>query len=155
LYEEGIVKNIGVCNVRIGHLKRMEAFQKIKPNYIQIERHPLHTCSTLINFCKDHSIKVQAYSPLCRMIPSIKESPLLNSLKEKYHKKDIGQIILRWHLQTGSIPVFTSRNSNRINSNLDIFDFQLDKIDIDSINRMNNNYKIFLESTGCPGYENW
>lgn len=155
LYNEGVVKNIGVCNIRVGHLQRMEAYQTVKPHFVQIERHPLRICANEIDYCKAKGIKVQAYSPLCRMNPLIKESVLLNSLKSKYHKKDVGQIILRWHLQTGSIPVFTTQNPKRISSNLDIYDFQLESQEIEQINQMNINYKIFLESTGCPGYENW
>lgn len=155
LYEEGVAKKIGVCNVRVGHLSRMEKYQTVKPHYIQIERHPLRTCTQEMEYCKSHFIKVQAYSPLCRMHPLLKESSLLKTLKEKYQKKDIGQIVLKWHLQTGSIPVFTSSNPQRIVSNCDISDFQLSEADIEAISQMNMNYKIFLESTGCPGYENW
>lgn len=155
LYEEGVVKKIGVSNIRVGHLKRMESYQHICPHFVQIERHPLRTCENEMMYCKSHQIKVEAYSPLCRMNEKIKQSELLQSLKEKYHKNDIGQIVLKWHLQTGSIPVFTTRSPQRIVSNLNIFDFQLSDEEISQINQMNCNYKIFLESTGCPGYENW
>ena len=155
LYEEGVVKHIGISNIRVGHLQRMEACQNICPHFVQIERHPLRTCDNEMKYCKYHQIKVQAYSPLCRMNEKIKQSELLQSFKEKYQKNDIGQIILKWHLQTGSIPVFTTRSPQRIVSNLNIFDFQLSDEEISQINQMNCNYKIFLESTGCPGYENW
>lgn len=155
LYEEGVVKHIGISNIRVGHLQRMETYQNICPHFVQIERHPLRTCDNEMKYCKSHQIKVQAYSPLCRMNEKIKQSKLLQSLKEKYHKNDIGQIILKWHLQTGSIPVFTTTSPQRIVSNLNIFDFQLSDEEISQINQMNCNYKIFLESTGCPGYENW
>ncbi|MCM1078507.1 MAG: aldo/keto reductase [Bacteroidales bacterium] len=150
LVSEGIVKNVGICNVRVRHLKQWES-RGINPNYVQIERHPLRTCSAELDYCAQHKIKVFAYSPLCRMHPMIKDSSYLESLSEKYKKK-VAQIILRWHIDSGVIPVFMSTKPSRIKENIDIFDFSLTDEEINVISSMNQNYKIFLESWGCPGF---
>lgn len=150
LKESGLVKRIGICNVRVRHLQEWHS-RDIIPEYIQIERHPLRTCALEMQYCIDNGIKVVSYSPLCRMHKHIKESDVLNTLMLKYNK-NIGQIILRWHIETGSIPVFMSKRSSRIKENMDIFDFTLTQEEVNDINTLNENYKLFPESWGCPGF---
>lgn len=150
--EEGFVRNIGVCNVRLGHLKRIQSNVGFLPDVIQNEIHPLNTCNEVVNWCNDNNINIMAYSPLCRMNAKILESPVLKELSIKYNKS-IGQIILRWHLERGVKPVFMTHNSKRIEENTAIRDFSLENSDIERIDTMNENYKIFLESNGCPAYE--
>lgn len=150
LKEAGIVHSIGICNVRVRHLKEYRE-KCIIPDYIQIERHPLNICNDELEYCHDHNIKVMAYSPLGRMLPSIKNSNILKDLSVKYHK-NIGQIILRWHIDSGVIPVFGTRKIKRLKTNIDIYDFSLQKDEIEAINSMNQNIKIFLESWGCPKF---
>lgn len=150
LYQEGVVKNIGICNLRVRHLQKYIRYD-IPPQFLQIERHPLRTCLQEIEFCKEHGIRVMSYSPICQMDIRLRNSMILQKLSEKYDK-NIGQVILRWHVDTDCIPVFMSKKTNRVKENLDIFDFQLDKEEIDAISSLNENYKIFLESWGCLGF---
>lgn len=152
LKEEGVIRNIGLCNVRLGHLKRIQSNVGVLPDFIQNEIHPLNTCDEVVKWCNEKDIKIMAYSPLCRMNAKILESTTLKELSSKYNKT-IGQIILRWHLERGIIPIFMSHNPKRIAENTEIRVFSLEKGDIERINAMNENYKIFLESNGCPGYE--
>ena len=81
----------------------------------------------------------------------LKESALLKQLASKYNK-NIGQIILRWHLDTDSTPIFMSKNPKRVADNLNVFDFTLEKDEVKAISSLDQNYKIFLESWGCPGF---
>lgn len=150
LYENGIVKSIGICNLRVRHLEKCIQYD-IPPQFLQIERHPLRTCRPELEFCKEHGIRVMSYSPICQMDTRLKNSKTLQLLSEKYDK-DIGQVILRWHIDTGCIPVFMSKKINRIKGNLDIFDFYLENEEINAISSLNENYKIFLESWGCLGF---
>lgn len=153
LYKEGIVKSIGICNLNQRVLNKfMDAgiFKEVLPQVVQNEISPLRTCSEEIEYYKSKGLEIQAYSPLARMLKPVKESETLKMLAQKYNK-DIGQIILRWHVDRGITPIFTSTKPSRIQSNLNIFDFSLEERDIQLINDMNQNYKIFLESYGCPG----
>ena len=149
LYEDGIVKKIGVCNVRMRQLKKLINYD-FPPQIVQIERNPLRTCLDEINFCKEHGIAVQAYSPLCKMDRRLSESEVLKDISESNHKS-IGQIILRWHIDTGVTPIFTSRKPSRIKEYSEIFDFTLTAQEIASISDLNINYKMYLESFACPG----
>lgn len=153
LYEQGIVKYIGICNVNERIMNKFikdNMFRKYFPQVVQNEISPLRTCDKEIGYYKDMNLIIQAYSPLCRMNDQIRNSETLGLLAKKYNK-NIGQVILRWHIDKGIIPIFTSTKPERIQSNLDIFNFTLSKEDIELINSMNKNYKIFLESYGCPG----
>ncbi len=148
--ERGFVKNIGVCNVRMRQLKELVAYGYV-PEIVQIERNPLRTCDKEEEFCRNHGIKLQAYSPLCKMNDLLRESALLKDISNKYNKS-IGQIILRWHVDTGVIPIFATRNPARIKEYASIMDFSLIDEDIKAISSMNIDYKMYLESCQCPGF---
>ena len=150
LRQEQKVKHIGICNVRKRHLEQLIQWD-IPPEMIQIERNPLLTFSEEIAFCKQQQIAVQAYSPLCKMDDRIKDNQFLNEIAEKY-EKNVGQIVLRWHLDTGVNPIFTSRKESRIQEYSDIFGFSLTKDELEKINEMNIDYKLYLESFVCPGF---
>ena len=149
LKKSGIVKNIGICNLRIWNLEDLSNYDTT-PDIIQIEKNPLRTCEKETAFCQSHNWILQSYSPLCKMHPELRESKTLQDLANKYNK-NIGQIILRWHIDTGTIPIFTSKNPKRISENSDIFDFELSKEDIMLISQHNKNYKMYLEASVCPG----
>lgn len=147
---DGLIRNTGICNVRVRHLQKWKSMG-IVPKNIQIERHPLRTCKPEMDYCAANGITVFSYSPLGRMMTQIRESKVLQGLASKY-QKNIGQIILRWQIDTNACPVFTSTKPERIKSNVDLLDFQLSESEIERIEALNINYKIFLESWGCPGF---
>ena len=150
LKNEGYVRHIGICNVRLRHLKRF--FDKgIFPEIVQIERHPLFTADDVIKYCQDNNIEIQAYSPLCKMSEKIKRNEILQKIALRY-EKDIGEIVLRWHIDTGVSPIFTSKNITRIKQYSNIFEFRLSTEEIRQINSINANYKLYLESVACPGF---
>lgn len=149
LRASGVVRKIGICNVRMWNLKKLAAFNTL-PEVIQIERHPLRICEKEIAFCKEYGMAVQAYSPLCKMPKRLVESRELDALAKKYHKS-IGQIILRWHLDTGVSPIFTSTKPERIREYADIDDFRLTAEDIAVVSSHNENWKLYLEGMICPG----
>ncbi|UWP58393.1 aldo/keto reductase [Ruminococcus gauvreauii] len=152
LYEEGIVKNIGVCNFSVRHFKGLErAGANVVPAVMQNEVHPLNTENEVLEYCEENHITVQAYSPLCRMIPEIRENELLNHLAEKYGVS-LAQIILRWHIERGLVPVVKTSSEKRVKENTDIFSFALSEEDRDAITGLDSHFKIFLESRCCPGY---
>ncbi len=152
LYSSGRVHAIGLCNMdsRTYH-EFLNNDISIKPHVIQIELSPLRTAEEDILLFQREGIVVEAYSPLCRMISEICESNTLISIAKKYNKS-IAQIILRWHLERKTIPLFTSSKAERVKENLDIFDFHLSSDEIKTISSLNQDYKIFPESFGCPGY---
>lgn len=152
VYNAGKVHSIGMANYNLRHFDKLwNAGFEIVPHCVQFEHHPLRTAEDIISFCRRYNIAIQAYSPLCKMIDPIKHSSILNAIAEK-KRKSVGQIILRWHYQHGSVPCFKSLNPNRLEENFNIWDFELSQEDIDAINSMNCDYKFHLESASCPGF---
>lgn len=149
--EAGKVDAIGVCNVRLRHLEEFLGYSAQMPQVVQIERHPLRVCADEVSFCHDHGIVVQAYSPMCRMDRRIVDSPVFSEIVARYGRT-AAQIMMRWHLDTGVVPVFMSSNPDRIRENVDVAEFVLDPEDVARISGLDQDYKIFLESWGCPGF---
>lgn len=150
LKDQGFTKKIGICNLRLAHLKELQG-KDIIPEILQIERHPLNVFQEERDFCFQNNIELQDYSPLCKMHPLLKDSVELKSLSDKYDK-DIGSIILRWHIDTMAVPIFTSKNVQRIKTYSEIDSFRLSAEDIAIVNSLNINHKLYLESLVCPGY---
>lgn len=152
VYEQGKVRAIGVANFDVRHLHRlMELFPQMKPMVGQIEFHPLRTCKELVDCMRRNDIRIQAYSPLCRMVPALRDSALLKTLACKYGKT-VGQLVLRWHVQQEVMPVFKTVSEARLLENADIFDFEIDDSDMRDISSLNQDYKYHIESVNCPGY---
>jgi diketogulonate reductase-like aldo/keto reductase len=150
LKKSGMVKQIGICNVRMRQLEKMKKWEVV-PDIIQIERNPLRVCASETKFCREQGFLLQAYSPLCKMDTRIRDSEILKKIAEKY-AKNIGQIVMRWHIDSGYIPIFTSTKPMRVKEYLDIFDFQLSSEEILEINSLNEDYKMYLEACACPGF---
>lgn len=152
LQSQGLVRMVGVSNFRERHLQKLTSLGvKRMPVFNQIERHPLRTVEKQMKFHEEWEIITQAYAPLCRMIPEISKSPVIVNLSRNYGKTE-AQIILRWHIQQGVIPVFKSQNPTRIHENCDVFDFSLTDSEMEEISALNMDYKFHIESVCCPGF---
>lgn len=145
LYYCGKVKAIGVCNFKIGHLEELKKTSRILPMVNQIEIHPLSSKEEMLQYCKKSNIQLVAWSPIMR--GRVFSNELIMRLAEKY-KKTIAQIILRWHVQRGVIPIPKSSNGERIIENINIFDFEIINEDMDIINSLNESNDISV--SGVP-----
>lgn len=148
--EQGLVKYIGLCNVHKRHVDIVFSKTGVKPDYVQIERHPLNTCSPEIDYYTRAGMRIQAYSSIGRMDKRLTENRVLIDLGRKYNKS-VPQIILRWHVDTNVIPIFMSNKPERLKENADIYDFSLQQFEIEKINSLNIDYKLFVESLSNPG----
>ena len=136
LYQEGTVKSIGVSNFQQHHLEELMKNNSEKPVINQIELHPRLSQQPLREFCQTNEIAVEAWSPIAR--GNLLDEPVLNHLASKYNKT-AAQIILRWHLQNGTIIIPKSVQPSRIKENSEIFDFNLSLQDMTQINGLNMN----------------
>lgn len=152
VYRSGKVRSIGVCNYRERHLYALiDSGITIVPMVMQVEYHPLRTIKPMMSLCDKYGIQVEAYSPLCLMDRRLMESEILKLLSMKYNKT-IPQIILRWNIQQGIIPIFKSVTPHRLKENINIYDFSLTSDEMELIFTMNEDYKFHPESINCPGY---
>lgn len=152
IYKNGKVRAIGVANYHIRHFEKLFAAGiEVNPHCVQFECHPMRTADELIAYCREKRIAIQAYSPICRMITRIRESEVLKEIAERTGKT-IAQVMLRWHYQRGTVPVFKSTKPKRLEENFNIWDFELSIEDMNSINTLDEDYKYHLESSSCPGF---
>ena len=133
LYEQGVVKVIGVSNFLPHHLVPLLARARIRPMVNQLEIHPGYPQFAAVNFCFKQNIAVQAWSPLGR--GGLTHHPLLIELGEKYGVSP-ALIALRWSLQHGFIPVVKALDAEHMKSNLDAFGLTLEDEDMTRLDTM-------------------
>lgn len=139
LYKEKRVKAIGVSNFHIHHLEDLLKDAEIKPMVNQVELHPLLSQSELRDFCRNHDIQIEAWSPLAQ--GELLENAALKEIGQKYGKS-VAQVILRWDLQNEIVTIPKSVKEHRIIENADVFDFELSSEDMDKISGLNENRRI-------------
>lgn len=134
LVKKGLVRSIGVSNFNSVQLQRVLDNCEIKPVTNQVECHPGLAQKKLKNFCKERDITLTAYCPIGRPKPDEKTPDFIFSDKTKAiadkYKKTPAQIVLRYMIEIGTIPIPKSSNPKRISENFDVFDFKLAPEDI-------------------------
>ena len=133
-YKQGLTKAIGLSNVRVSHLKEIMADATVMPAVDQIEFNPGIQDYETINFCKEHNIAVEAWSPLGGGMAA--SDPTIAAIAQKYGKSG-PQVVLRWILQKGIIVFPRSSKQERIVQNADVFDFELAAEDCAKIDALN------------------
>lgn len=133
LYREGLVKAIGLSNFYVEHIETLLENCNVLPMVNQIEYHPGQMQEDVVNFCRNHDIVVEGWSPLGtgRML----QNENLLKLSEKYNRS-VAQICIRWALQNGIVPLPKSVTAERIKENYRVFDFEISADDMQAINNM-------------------
>lgn len=148
LRNKGICRCLGVANCNIHHLQRLYEISGEYPEINQVEVHPLFSQEELRTFCIEHGIIVESYSPTARHDDRLYNPRLLKEMSKKYNRS-INQLILRWHIQSGLVPIIRSWNPEHLKNDFDIFDFELSKEDMDKINNLNINSRIRYDPDNC------
>lgn len=170
LVEKGLVRSIGVSNFNSEQLGRLLNACTIKPVMNQVECSPSLNQFKLIKYCKDNGIEVTAYSPLGRpdfeaKTPAYIFDDEVVAIGKKYGKSAV-QVVLRYlvsmrkhpktrkfsgaghlirfmlQIQLGTIPIPKSQTKERIQHNIEVFDFALNDIEMDVLNQFNNGNRI-------------
>eukprot|EP00825_Cyclidium_porcatum_P052553 TRINITY_DN998_c0_g3_i1.p1 TRINITY_DN998_c0_g3~~TRINITY_DN998_c0_g3_i1.p1 ORF type:complete len:405 (-),score=94.31 TRINITY_DN998_c0_g3_i1:267-1481(-) len=140
---KGLTKQIGVSNYNVQSLVNVLSFCKIKPSVNQVELSPFLQQPHLIDFCKRAGIAVTAYSPLarggvnqpvvCGDKPDILNNPILMEIAKK-HKKNVVQVVLNYMTKhMGVIVIPKTEKVERLKENLNVFDFELAKEEVEKI----------------------
>lgn len=124
LREEGRVRTLGVCNFLPEHLERLHKETGEWPTVNQIELHPTWQQREVTAFCREHGIAVEAYSPMARGADLNAGSGTIERIAAA-HGVSPAQIILRWHIENGTIIIPKSVHAERQRENLDLFGFEL------------------------------
>jgi diketogulonate reductase-like aldo/keto reductase len=134
LYSDGVVRAIGVSNFEPAHLEHLAANSSVVPAVNQVELHPYLVQSEVRAYGNEHGIATEAWSPLAKGGSLLSEG-LVQQLAETYGRTP-AQIVLRWHLQLGTIVIPKSVTPARIAENLEVFDFTLSEADLTALSSL-------------------
>ena len=135
------VRAVGVSNYQENHIKEILDLRSLVPAVNQIELHPYLSQNDLVEFCTQHNIKIESWSPLCANKNNLLDEQILKDLADKYSKTP-AQIILRWNIERGLIVIPKSSNPGRQKENIDLFDFSLTAEDIEKVNSLNKDLRV-------------
>jgi 2,5-diketo-D-gluconate reductase A len=133
IYAEGRARAIGVSNFQIPHLERVMAETDVVPAVNQIEAHPFLTQEELLDFDGRHEIATQAWAPLAR--GGVMGDPVIEAVA-RANDRTPAQVVLRWHVERGSIIFPKSSSPRRLEENFEIFDFALSEEDMNRISAL-------------------
>jgi 2,5-diketo-D-gluconate reductase A len=131
----GKARAIGVSNFRPAHLDRLAEETSVVPAVNQIELHPALQQTELRAYHQEHGIATEAWSPLAQA--EVLDDPVLTDLAGK-HGRTAAQVVLRWHIQLGTIVFPKSSSPERIKQNIDVFGFELDDEDMTVIGKLDS-----------------
>jgi diketogulonate reductase-like aldo/keto reductase len=141
-YNQGKVRSIGLSNFTEKQIEEIMSMCTVKPAIDQIELHPYGQRREVVDLCNKYNIKVEAWYPLAHGEKELLENPIFTRIGKKYNKTN-AQVILRWHIQKGYIIFPRSRNPAHIAENINIFDFNLTKDEMDEIDSLDKQ-KLYL-----------
>lgn len=130
---DGRARSIGVSNFQPAHLDRLAKEAESVPAVNQVEIHPYFTNETVRAYARDHGIAIEAWSPIAR--GDVLKDPTVIRIADARGKSP-AQVVLRWHIQRGDIVFPKSVTPERIRSNFQLFDFELDNADMDDISAL-------------------
>lgn len=149
LLDEGACRAIGVSNYLVEHLQEVLAFASTPPAVNQIELHPYNYGSRrdVVEFCREHDIAVEAYSPLTRG-RRFDDPPLVEIAAR--HDRTPAQVLIRWGLQHGFVEIPKSSDAGRMRENADVFDFALTDEEMARLDARNETLAVSWDPTGIP-----
>ena len=144
IYKSGRAKGIGVTNYTMIHLDEMKKYAKIPPAINQVEFHPFLYQKELLQYCKENNIVLEAHSPLVSGQHFGDET--ISTISKKYGKTN-AQVLLRWSIQHGLVPIAKSVHKERIEENTHIFDFELKGEDMNLLDGLHVNLHVRTDPT--------
>ncbi len=132
--KEGLVRSIGVSNFTEAHLARIIDDTGVTPSVNQIELHPRFPQPEMLSVDERLGIRTEAWSPMGKRRAPLDEPAVAAAAQA--HDVTPGQVILRWHVQLGSLPIPKSSNPDRQRQNLDVFGFELTVDEMAAISRL-------------------
>ncbi|MBM6860557.1 aldo/keto reductase, partial [Clostridium saudiense] len=152
LYKEGKIKAIGVSNFYPDRLVDIAKFNKIVPAVNQIEVNPYHQQIEAQQINEKYGVQLQAWAPFAEGKNGMFTNPVLKDIGDKYNKS-VAQVILRWLLQRGIVPLSKTVNKERMLENIDVFNFELSEDDMNKISSLDKKESSFFNHQEASAVE--
>ena len=144
LYKEGKIKAIGVSNFYPDRLVDLAIFSDVKPAVNQVEVNVFHQQIEAQTYNEKYGVQMEAWAPFAEGRNNMFTNPELKAIGDRYGKT-VAQVILRWLVQRGIVPLAKSVKKERMQENINIFDFELNYEDMEIIESMNRNKSCFFD----------
>ena len=136
LQARGLTRAIGVSNFSVEHLEQLRAdVPEHVPALNQVEVHPYCRDLELEGYCREQGIVFQAYAPFASGALGLLQDPVLRRIAAE-HEVSVGQVILRWNLQSGRAALPKTSKASRMQENQDLFGFALSEADMGAIDAL-------------------
>ena len=152
LYKEGKIKAIGVSNFYPDRLVDLALFNDVIPAVNQVEVNPFHQQIEAQEFNEKYGVKLEAWAPFAEGKNGMFTNPELKEIGDKYGKS-VAQVILRWLLQRGIVPLAKTVNKERMLQNIDIFNFELNENDMNKIAALDKKESSFFNHQEASSVE--
>ena len=146
LYQEGKIKAIGVSNFYPDRLVDLCLDTKVIPAVNQVEVNPFHQQNKALEYNNKYGVQLEAWAPFAEGKNGIFTNEVLSEIGKKYNKSN-GQVILRWLIQRGIVPLAKTVRKERMLENIDVFDFVLSQADMQKIAAMKDRKSTRLNSS--------
>ena len=150
LYKEGKIRAIGVCNFYPQRLADLCETVDVIPAVNQVELHPFFQQSDAIDLMKEYGVRPEAWGPFAEGNHGIFTHPVLTKIGEKYGKS-AAQVALRWNVQRGIVVIPKSVHKDRMEQNINIWDFELSNADMDEISKLDIGHSEIVDHSD-PGF---
>ncbi|WP_426351209.1 aldo/keto reductase [Alloiococcus sp. CFN-8] len=152
LYKKGRIRAIGTSNFYPDRLVDITLFNEVIPQVNQVEVNPFNQQLEAETVHEKYGIQMEAWAPFVEGKNEIFTNPVLKKIGNKYDKSN-AQIILRWLLQRGIVPLAKSVKKERMEENINIFDFQLTDDDMNKISELDNKKSSFFDHREASSIE--
>lgn len=153
LYQEGKLRAIGVSNFYPDRLVDLASFARIRPMVNQVEIHPYHQQTEALGWMKKYGVQPEAWAPFGEGRGGLFTDPVLTGIGKRYGKS-AAQVMLRWHLQRGVVVIPKSTHIERMQENLNVFDFSLTGEEMAAIGALDKKQSAFF-SHQDPNMVEW
>ncbi len=144
LLSEGKVRAIGVANFHPDRIMDLILFNKVAPAVNQVETHPFNQQIETQKFLREVNVQIESWGPFAEGKNNLFKNETLLAIAEK-HKKSVAQVVLHWLTQRGVIAIPKSVRKERMEENFNIFDFELDDKDLESIKALDTKQSLFFD----------
>lgn len=149
-YKEGKLKAIGVCNFYPARLADLCETVEVKPAVNQVELHPFFQQENALALMKEYGVHPEAWGPFAEGNHGIFTHPVLTKIGEKYGKS-AAQVALRWNIQRGVTVIQKSVHKERMEQNMNVWDFQLSEEDMAQIAKLDLGHSEIVDHSD-PGF---
>lgn len=153
MYADGKIRAIGISNFYPDRMVDLASFSRIKPMVNQVETHPFNQQIEAQEWMKKYGVQIEAWAPFGEGRGGLFTNETIAKIAAK-HNKTVAQVILRWELQRGIVVIPKSVHIERMEQNLDVFDFKLTEEDMNVMASLDKKQSSFFSHTD-PAMVEW